>query len=65
MTETAQKRKLRKYRRRLAKRGTARFAAPSEPPNKGGILTALRCSPLVGTYFNLVRSRGTGRIIHL
>jgi hypothetical protein len=36
-----------------------------EPPKKGGILAALRRSPLVGADLNLVRSRDTGRKVHL
>src|ERR1700676_1939441 len=100
MSDTAQKRALRNYRRRLTKRGMARFevlgldsdrdlirslakrlaedasdavrirAAVSrtiagEPPKKGGILAALRRSPLVGTDLNLARSREAGRKVDL
>jgi hypothetical protein len=36
-----------------------------EPPKKGGILDALRRSPLVGANLNLVRSRETGRKVDL
>lgn len=36
-----------------------------EPPGKGGILAALRRSPLVGADLNLARSRDTGRKVHL
>jgi hypothetical protein len=36
-----------------------------EPPQKGGILAALRRSPLVGADLNLARSRGTGRKVDL
>ena len=36
-----------------------------DPPKKGGILAALRRSPLVGADLNLVRSRDTGRKVHL
>lgn len=36
-----------------------------EPPRKGGILAALRCSPLVGADFDLKRPRETGRKIDL
>jgi hypothetical protein len=36
-----------------------------EPPRKGGILAALRRSPLVGADLNLTRSRGAGRKIDL
>jgi hypothetical protein len=100
MSGTAQKRALRNYRTRLAKRGMARFevlgldadrelirslakrlaeddpdavrirAAVSqtiagEPPKKGGILAALRRSPLVGSGLNVSRSREVGRKIDL
>ncbi len=36
-----------------------------EPPRKGGILAALRRSPLVGADLNLVRSRVSGRKVDL
>ena len=100
MSGTAQKRALRNYRSRLAKRGMARFevlgldadrelirslakrlaeddpdavrirAAVSqtiagEPPKKGGILAALRRSPLVGAGLNVSRSHEAGRKIDL
>jgi hypothetical protein len=100
MGDPAQKRALRNYRTRLAKRGMARFevlgldadrdlirslarrlaeddpdaalirAAVSqtiagEPPKKGGILAALRRSPLVGAGLNVTRSRSAGRKIDL
>jgi hypothetical protein len=100
MADTAQKRALRNYRRRLTKRGMARFevlgldsdrelirslakrlaeddpdavqirAAVSrtiagEPPKKGGILAALRRSPLVGANLDLARSHETGRKVDL
>jgi len=100
MSDTAQKKALRNYRRRLAKRGMARFevlgldvdrdlirslakrlaeddpdavrirAAVSrtiagEPPKKGGILAALRRSPLVGADLDLTRSHEPGRKIDL
>ena len=100
MGNTAQKRAIRNYRTRLAKRGLARFevlgldadrelirslarrlaedgaeavrlrAAMSqtiggEPPKRGGILAALRRSPLVGADLNLTRSRETGRKVDL
>jgi hypothetical protein len=64
MIDTA-KRTLRNYRRRLAKRGSARSDAASEPPRKGGILAALRRSPMVGADINLARSRETGRNVDL
>jgi hypothetical protein len=100
MADTAQKRALRNYRKRLTKRGMARFevlgldsdrdlirslakrlaeddpdavqirAAVSrtiagEPPKKGGILAALRRSPLVGANLDLARSHDTGRKVDL
>jgi|SRR5450755_3538830 hypothetical protein len=100
MGDPAQKRALRNYRTRLAKRGMARFevlgldadrdlirslakrlakddpdaarirAAVSQtvagdPPKKGGILAALRRSPLVGADLNVTRSREAGRKIDL
>ena len=36
-----------------------------EPPRKGGILDALRRSPLVGANLDLSRSRETGRKVDL
>ncbi len=36
-----------------------------EPPKKGGILAALRRSPLVGAGLNVTRSREAGRKIDL
>jgi hypothetical protein len=36
-----------------------------EPPKKGGILSALRRSPLVGADLNLTRSREAGRKVAL
>ena len=36
-----------------------------EPPGKGGILAALRRSPLVGAGLDLTRSRDTGRKVDL
>ena len=100
MADTAQKRALRNYRKRLTKRGMARFevlgldsdrdlirslakrlaeddpdavqirAAVSrtiagEPPKKGGILAALRHSPLVEANLDLARSHDTGRKVDL
>jgi hypothetical protein len=61
MIDTAQKRALRKYRRRRARRGTAQFDAASELRKKSSTLTALRRSPLVRSDLNLARSRETGR----
>jgi len=100
MGDTAQKRALRNYRTRLARRGLARFevlgldadrelirslakrlaedgldaarirAAVSqtiggEPPTKGGILAALRRSPLVAADLDLARSHEAGRKVDL
>jgi hypothetical protein len=39
----------------------SRTIAGEPPQKKGGILAALRRSPLVGTDLNLARSRETGR----
>ena len=36
-----------------------------EPPRKGGILAALRRSPLVGADLNLARSHDTGRKVDM
>jgi hypothetical protein len=36
-----------------------------EPPTKGGILAALRRSPLVGAELDLTRSRDSGRKVDL
>lgn len=100
MSSTSQKRALQNYRRRLSKRGMARFevlgldsdrelirslakrmaqsdleaarirasvaqAMAGELPTKGGILAALRRSPLVGIDLDLKRPRETGRKIDL
>jgi hypothetical protein len=96
MVDAARKRALRNDRRRLTKRGMARFEVlgldadrdlirslakrlakddadavqiratvsrtiASEPRVKGGILAALRRSPLVGANLDLARSRETRR----
>lgn len=42
-------------------RATLRRTIGGEPPRKGGILAALRCSPLVGADLDLTRSRESGR----
>jgi len=47
-----------------SRQGTSAMRGAS-PPKKGGILAALRRSPLVGANLNLVRPRGTGRKIKL
>ena len=100
MGDAAQKRALRNYRSRLAKRGMARFEVlgldtdrelirslakrlaeddaeaarlraavgqrmAGEPPRKGGILAALRRSPLAGANLNLARSHQIGRKVDL
>jgi hypothetical protein len=46
-------------------RSAVTMAAGGEPPRRGGILEALRRSPLVGADLNLTRSRETGRNIDL
>jgi len=61
MIDTAQKRAPRNFRRRPTKRGTARSDASGESLKKGGILAALRRSPLVGADLDLARSHETGR----
>jgi hypothetical protein len=42
-------------------RATVNQTIAGEPPRKGGILAALRRSPLVGADLNLTRSHETGR----
>ena len=100
MSETPQKRAVRKYRQRLSERGLARFEvfglkrdqllirslarqladqgpeaqrirdavhrciAPKSP-QKGGILKALRRSPLVGVEISVARPATTGRRVDL
>jgi hypothetical protein len=96
----AQNRAIRNYRRRLSKRGLARFevlgregdrelirslarrlaeddpeasrlrvsvsnSLAGEPRRKGGILAALRRSPLVGIDLNLARPREEGRDVDI
>ena len=65
MIDTAKKRALRNYRRQQAKRGPPLSDATGEPPKKGGILAALRRSPLVGADLDLTRSREAGRKVDL
>jgi hypothetical protein len=100
MRITAQKRALKNYRRRLSRRGMARFevlgldadrelirslakrladggpdspqiraailrAVSGEPPMRGGILIALRRSPLVGADLDLRRPVANARGIDL
>ena len=61
MSDTTRKGTLANYRQRQAKRGTATSEADGEPARKGGILAALRRSPLVGADLDLTRSREAGR----
>jgi hypothetical protein len=64
---------IRALARRLAEEGpeaaqirsTIQRAIAGEPPKKGGILQALRRSPLVGADLDLVRPREEGRRIDL
>jgi hypothetical protein len=46
-------------------RATVCQTIASEPPRKGGILAALRRSPLVGADLNVVRSHTSGRKVDL
>jgi hypothetical protein len=46
-------------------RATLSQTIAGEPPKKGGILAALRRSPLVGADINLARSRESGRKVDL
>jgi hypothetical protein len=46
-------------------RRTMQQAVSGEPPRRGGILAALRRSPLVGVDLDLTRSREAGREIDL
>ncbi len=46
-------------------RATVRRTVAGEPPKKGGILDALRRSPLVGADLNLKRPLKTGRKVDL
>jgi len=97
---SSQKRAIRNYRKRLGKRGLARFEVlgldsdrdlvrsvarrlaekspaaaqlraavretlAGEPPKTGGILAALRRSPLVGADLDLARPRVDGRPVDL
>ena len=99
MSNAAQKRAIKNYRRRLQKRGVARFVvlgldadrdlirsvakklaqddpeakrirseitrAVSGQPQKGGVLAALRRSPLVGAELKIERPFDTGRDVDL
>ena len=46
-------------------RSTLRQTMTAESPRKGGILAALRRSPLVGTDLDVTRTRVTGRKVDL
>lgn len=46
-------------------RATVSRTMAGEPPKKGGILAALRRSPLVGAGLDLTRSRDEGRKVDL
>jgi hypothetical protein len=46
-------------------RATVSQTVAGEPPKKGGILAALRRSPLVGADLNLTRSHDAGRKVDL
>jgi hypothetical protein len=100
MSSPSQRRALKNYRKRLTKRGMARFEVlgldgdralirslakrlaendrgamriratvrqtiAGEPPKKGGILAALRRSPLVGADLQVTRPLGPGRKVDL
>jgi hypothetical protein len=64
---------IRSLARRLAEDGSeaSRLRAAvsqsiaGEPPKKGGILAALRRSPLVGSNLNLARHRDAGREVEI
>jgi len=64
---------IRSLARRLAEEGpdasrlraAVRLAIAGEPPKKGGILAALRRSPLVGADLDLTRPREEGRKVDL
>jgi hypothetical protein len=59
MADATQKGPQRHLRKRLAKRTKPRLEIPGDQPKKGGILAALRRSPLVGADLNLARTGGT------
>lgn len=65
MSDTAKKRTQRNHRSQQTSRGAASSDATGEPPKKGGILAALRRSPLVGADLDLTRSREAGRKVDL
>lgn len=66
MSDNATKRTSGNYRRRQAKRGAAPSDPTGEPSKKGGVLAALRRSPLVGADLDLTRSGQAGpeAVIH-
>jgi hypothetical protein len=47
------------------KPGAALTPPATKPPEKGGVVAALRRSPLVGANLNLTRSREVGRKINI
>ena len=49
----------------VALRATVKRSMTGEPPRKGGILAALRRSPLVGADLDLTRSQDQGRKVDL
>jgi hypothetical protein len=59
MTSSVQKRLLANSRKRQSTSRTSQHAVAGKPTKKGGILRALRRSPLVGANLNLDRSRDT------
>ena len=63
MANSEQKRQQRHSLKRLAERTKPRIESPGDQAKKGGILAALRRSPMVGADLDLVRSRETGRKI--
>lgn len=48
-----------------ALRATVRQSVGGEPPRKGGVLAALRRSPLVGADIDLTRPRESGREVDI
>jgi hypothetical protein len=60
MRKKSQSHAVQHYRLHLRKRGLV-----GEPPRKGGILAALRRSPLVGADLDLSRQREEGREVDL
>ena len=62
---SSQKRAVRKYRERLGREADVSRTIAGEPLSKGGILAALRRSPLVGADLDLVRAREEGSDVDL